>query len=126
MNNLGTTYRIGGVFMVENLNNGKMLIGSSFDVEKHRKQLRALLEAGEHPNTELQMDYSAHNRFRFNLLHVGIYPKYQDYTNERRKLYDLERRYVNQYRAMEKGYNKRIGRQKTEKAPDANASEAGE
>ncbi len=124
MRNLGTTYRIGGVFMVENMTNGKMLIGSSFDVEGYRKHLRKQLEAGQHPNPELQKDYSNHNRFRFHLLHVGIYPKYQDYSNERRKLYDLEREYEKKYGVLEGGYNRPVGKKK--EAPDASTSEAGE
>ena len=59
-----------GVFQVKNLANGKVLLGSSLNLEGPLNKHRFMLQINSHPNKELQKDWSelGLDQFAFEIL----------------------------------------------------------
>jgi hypothetical protein len=47
-----------GVFQIKNMTNGKVLLGSSLNLEGPLNKHRFMLRIGSHPNKELQQDWN--------------------------------------------------------------------
>ena len=61
-----------GVFQVKNLENGKVLLGSSLNLEGPLNKYRFMLRINSHPNKELQKDWNelGESQFSFEILEV--------------------------------------------------------
>ena len=61
-----------GVYQVRNLANGKVLLGSSLNLEGPLNRHRFMLKINGHPNKELQQDWNAlgPDQFAFEILEV--------------------------------------------------------
>ena len=61
-----------GVYQVKNLANGKVLLGSSLNLEGPLNRHRFMLKINSHPNKELQKDWNAlePDQFIFEILEV--------------------------------------------------------
>ena len=61
-----------GVFQVKNLRNGKLLLGSSLNLEGPINRHRFALKIGKHPNPEMQKDWNelGPENFVFEILQV--------------------------------------------------------
>jgi len=61
-----------GVFQVKNLANGKVLLGSSLNLEGPLNKHRFMLRIDSHPNKELQKDWNelGESQFSFEILEV--------------------------------------------------------
>ena len=59
-----------GVFQVKNLSNGKVLLGSSLNLEGPLNKHRFMLKVNSHPNKELQKDWNEFgpDQFAFEIL----------------------------------------------------------
>jgi len=58
-----------GIYIIRNLENGKVYIGQSTDLMRRLREHKRMLKKGEHPNTLLQRSYNAHDgRFSFKVL----------------------------------------------------------
>ena len=59
-----------GVFQVKNLTNGKVLLGSSLNLEGPLNKHRFMLRINSHPNKELQKDWNdlGEDQFSFEIL----------------------------------------------------------
>ena len=59
-----------GVFQIENLANGKVLLGSSLNLEGPLNKHRFMLKINSHPNQELQKDWNEFgpDQFSFDIL----------------------------------------------------------
>ena len=59
-----------GVFQIKNLVNGKVLLGSSLNLEGPLNKHRFMLKVNSHPNKELQKDWNelGTDRFTFEIL----------------------------------------------------------
>ena len=98
-------YAIGGVYMIVNTFNGKMLIGTAHDFDEHRKITLRNLMNGHHKNRELQKDFDEGHRFKYKVLYHTILPK-ERYEHENwRPLRKKAEEYIKQYEALDKGYN---------------------
>lgn len=47
-----------GIYKIVNMNNGKVYVGQSNDIEKRRLQHFTALDAGKHENKTMQTDYN--------------------------------------------------------------------
>ena len=61
-----------GVFQIENLANGKVLLGSSLNLEGPLNKHRFMLKINSHPNQELQKDWNEFgpDQFSFDILEI--------------------------------------------------------
>ena len=61
-----------GVFHVKNLANGKVLLGSSLNLEGPLNKHRFMLRINSHPNNELQRDWNelGESQFSFEILEI--------------------------------------------------------
>src|SRR5262245_15339016 len=59
-----------GIFQIKNLANGKLLLGSSLNLEGPLNKHRFMLKIGSHPNKELQKDWNelGPDQFTFEIL----------------------------------------------------------
>jgi hypothetical protein len=59
-----------GVFRIKNMVNGKVLLGSSLNLEGPLNKHRFMLKINGHPNQELQKDWNelGHDQFSFEIL----------------------------------------------------------
>lgn len=98
-----------GVYAIINKTNGRIYIGSSTNLLTRLSMHERLLIANNHPNAEMQKDFNANCHFVFDVLHVQRAERKMGRTviskAERRELYALERKYIDQYDAIDKGYN---------------------
>jgi hypothetical protein len=63
-----------GVFQVKNLSNGKVLLGSSLNLEGPLNKHRFMLKINSHPNKELQKDWNelSPDQFVFEILETIV------------------------------------------------------
>ena len=97
-----------GIYKIENLVNGKILIGSSKNLPGKENSYRFQLRQGSHMNRELQRDYSLYGEEKF-LFSVVDYlePKdgpEHDYTGDLATLEEMWMEKLQPY--GDKGYNK--------------------
>ena len=102
-------YYVGGVYMIRNVKNKKMLIGTTFDFEEHRKQVYLLLKNGKHSNRFLQEDFNKGGRFQYRVLYAEQHqrPRYSSRTWI--PMIEKAREFIEQYDAINCGYNFPIG-----------------
>ena len=96
-----------GVYQVKNLVNGKVLLGSSLNLEGPLNRHRFMLKINSHPNKELQKDWNelGPDQFAFELLEVV---QVQDHPNFNLKdeLTLLEQIWLEKLQPVgERGYN---------------------
>ncbi len=98
-----------GVYAITNKTNGRVYIGSSTNLLTRLSMHERLLIANNHPNAEMQKDFNSNCHFAFDVLHVRQAERKMGRTviskAERQELYLLERQYIDQYDAIETGYN---------------------
>lgn len=94
---------ISGVYMIQNIVNGKMYIGSSKNINKRFIEHRLHLRKNKHYNTHLQRAWNKHteNNFKFIIL--------EEISFDKSKLKNLEQKYLDIYKPYdhEIGYNMR-------------------
>ena len=105
---------IGGVYMIRNVRNGKVLIGFTHNIEMHKKTTYNALMRGDFWNKELQNDFNHNMRFFYHVLHCEVQNK-RSYTYEEKKnLMNIAEKYIRVYDAIRSGYNY----SKHEKSPE--------
>ena len=68
------------VYKIENLNNGKLYIGCSGDVQKRIFSHKTFLAGGKHTNEELQADYDKGDKFKAaEIFAAGVNDSFDDY-----------------------------------------------
>lgn len=102
-------YALIGVYSITNTTNGRVYIGSSANVISRLSNHEKALIANKHPNAEMQKDFNDNCHFEFDILYVQRADRKVERTvlstNERRSLYALEWKYIEQFDSIEKGYN---------------------
>jgi hypothetical protein len=98
-----------GVFQIKNKINGKVLIGSSTDLNAIWNRQRAQLNFGSHPNKELQSDWKKYGQDNFEYEIISVLKEKEnedkDYSMD---VKELEVLFVEEMQPFdEKGYNKR-------------------
>jgi group I intron endonuclease len=97
-----------GVYIVKNLVNGKIFIGSSKNLEGKLNSMRFQLEMGSHMNNELQKDYNQFGKenFSFEILD-RLEPKEDSDYNYDEDLKVLEEMWMEKLQPFgEKGYHR--------------------
>lgn len=91
-----------GIYIIRNLDNGKVYIGQSTDIAQRLRHHKRMLLKGEHPNSLMQRSYDAHGgRFSFKILEAC----------EEAQLDERERYWISYYDSMnrDRGYNRESG-----------------
>lgn len=101
------TLRPTGIFQIRNLQNERVFIGSSLNLDGILNRNRFQLEAGSHPSKDLQRDWNAlgAENFEFEVLEEIVPRENLDYKSELEVLEDLWLEKLKPY--GEKGYNER-------------------
>lgn len=96
-----------GVFMVKNTANGKVLLGSSLNLEGPWNGLRFMLRNGKHENKALQADWSTFGEERFSFEILETVPERSDAgLNVEDELTLLEALWLERLQPFgERGYN---------------------
>lgn len=97
-------YKYAGVYMIKNERNGKVYIGSSFDIEARLASHRNDLARGVHTCKDLQADYDAKHPMTSHVLYVEPVNIYNRHSI-RNKLYAMEWKFIEEYDAIHNGYN---------------------
>lgn len=95
-----------GIYQVKNLANGKMFLGSSFNLEGPLNRHKFMLKIGSHTNKELQKDWNelGADQFTFDILEeVNI--KEDPNFNLNDELTLLEMIWLEKLQPVEHGYN---------------------
>lgn len=104
MNNIiPRQYDYAGVYMIENITNKKVYIGSSRDIENRLRTHRHALRNGTHHNKDMQEDFNRHHKFVARILYVEAAPRRTSFN--RNRLYAMEYKFIEQYDAFNSGYN---------------------
>lgn len=95
-----------GVYQVKNLANGKMLLGSSLNLEGPLNRHRFMLKIGSHTNKTLQQDWNelGSEQFAFEILEE-VNVKEDPNFNLNDELTLLEIIWLEKLRPVENGYN---------------------
>jgi len=96
-----------GVYQLRNLNNGKVLVGSTTTLDTIRNSLYVQLKAGSHMAADLQADWNAmgENAFTFEVL-AEHEPAPDSPRDLRTELRELENMFLNEIRPYgDRGYN---------------------
>ncbi len=98
-----------GIYKLENLVNGRMLVGSSSNLPGKENSYRFQLRQGSHMNRELQRDYNRYGEDKFvfsvvDLLETKEGPDH-DYTGDLAALEEMWLERLEPY--GDKGYNKK-------------------
>ena len=97
-----------GVFQIKNIENGKMLLGSSLNLEGPLNKHKFMLKIGSHKNKALLQDWNAlgPDKFVFEILEVV---QVQDNPNFNLKdeLTLLEQIWIEKLSPVENGYNEK-------------------
>ena len=98
-----------GVYQIKNLVNGKVLIGSSMNLNGKANSFRFQLKAGSHMNSLLQKDYNTlgDENFVFEIVDT-LEPKDDPEYDYKEDLKVFEEMWIEKLQPFEeKGYNKR-------------------
>ncbi len=96
-----------GVFQVRNMANGKVLLGSSLNLEGPLNSHRFMLSIGRHRNEELQKDWNRYgpDKFAFEILEVVKESEDPNFDREQ-ELTLLEQIWIEKLQPFgERGYN---------------------
>lgn len=92
---------ISGVYIIKNIVNNKIYIGSSVDIHKRWKEHIRLLRNNKHKNKYLQDDWNKYgeHEFEFTIEEETVYLK--------KEVLEIEQKYLNLYKSFDKntGYN---------------------
>lgn len=96
-----------GVFQIKNMANGKVLLGSSLNLEGPLNKHRFMLKIGSHPNKELQKDWNELGPDQFSFEIVETIPVKDDPNfNLKDELTLLEEIWLEKLQPFdERGYN---------------------
>lgn len=97
-----------GVFVVRNITNDKIFLGSSVNMDAMWNRIRLQLDVGSHPNSELQADWKSlgEDKFRFEII-SEIKQKDDVQQDLAKEVKELELLYLDELKPYgEKGYNK--------------------
>jgi len=97
-----------GIYQVKNISTGKILIGSSTNLDGIFNRIRFSLNYGSHVNKELQNDWNklGEEHFKFEVLDK-LEPKEGEEINYKEELVVLEQLWLEKIKPYnEKGYNK--------------------
>lgn len=97
-----------GIYQIKNLNNGKVFIGSSANLDGIINRSRFALNYGSHRNIELQNDWKklGENKFTFEVLDY-LEPKEGETIDYKEELVLLEQLWLEKIKPYgERGYNK--------------------
>lgn len=86
-----------GVYIIKNMKNGKVYVGSSADIPTRWSKHRGTLEAGTHHNTKLQRAWLKYGRDVFSFEVVEIEPNYEKRLKAEQKLIDQQNSAVTGY-----------------------------
>lgn len=98
-----------GVYQIKNLANGKILVGSTPNINGKTNSFRFQLRAGSHMNSELQKDYniSGDDNFVFEIVDL-LEPKEETNYSYSEELKVFEEMWIEKLQPFdERGYNKR-------------------
>ena len=98
-----------GVYQIKNLANGKVLIGSSLNLEGPLNKAKFQLMSGGHPNEPLQNEWNEYgpDKFSFDILEVAKIKDDPDF-NLQDEVTLLEQIWLEKLQPFgEKGYNKK-------------------
>ena len=96
-------YQYAGVYMIKNLRNKKVYIGSTSNIEERLQAHRSALRRGKHSNKALQEDFNQHHLFQVHILYVEAIPR--NSSHDRNKYYAIEWKFIEKYDAINRGYN---------------------
>lgn len=96
-----------GIYLIQNLKNGKKYYGSSLNLEKRLYEHRRNLRLGQHDNRHLQSSWNKYAEDSFNFEIVEEVPIIRDIEENNRNLRDKETEYIQKYKTYlpEYGYN---------------------
>lgn len=86
-----------GVYLITNTNDGKVYVGSSFDIEARWRRHRRALKANVHVNRKLQNAWNKHGG--------SVFCFSVHFECEREALLSNEQRLIDQFDAFRSGYN---------------------
>lgn len=102
-------FSLAGVYIIRNLTNGKVYIGSSTDVLSRLRTHESKLIAGTHKIREMQDDFNANHHFSFEVLEGQVFPRRAGHIimsyADRRRLYRIEWENICKFDAIAAGYN---------------------
>ena len=96
-----------GIYIIHNLSNKKIFVGSSLNVEARINRFRFELVQGMHKNKELQTDFElfGETNFTFEIAEL-IKEKEQSYFDYSSELEDLEKTWIEKIQPFgDRGYN---------------------
>ena len=98
-----------GIFLIRNINNGKIFIGSSTDLKATWFSQKLQLNTGTHQNFELQKEWkeSGAENFTYEIIDE-IKQTDDDQTDYSKELKGLEKMYIEEFQPFDdKGYHKK-------------------
>ena len=95
-----------GVYKITNINNGKVYVGESINIEKRWDEHKEDLENNNHHNYKLQEDYNTYgeDNFKFEVLEE-IDANNLELIMQKCLLIILENKYIKQFNSIDNGYN---------------------
>lgn len=97
--------KLAGVYKITNLENGKVYIGESEDIQKRWKQHKNKLKCKDHENYKIQKDYNLYGKDCFKYEIVELISHEQNYILLKMRLLILEDKYIKKYNSIKNGYN---------------------
>jgi hypothetical protein len=94
--------------MIFNKKNKKMLIGTAYDFDEHRKNMIYLLRKGQHTNKELQKDFDRGNKMVYKVLYAEQHSGHYS-ADIWRPMIRKAQEFILKYDAINKGYNQPKG-----------------
>lgn len=96
-----------GIYLIQNLENGKKYYGSSLNLEKRLYEHRRNLKLGQHDNKHLQSSWNKYTEDSFKFEIVEEVPIIENVEENNRNLRNIETEYIQKYKTYlpEYGYN---------------------
>lgn len=97
-----------GIYIIKNLINNKIYVGSSFNIEKRFKEHKRQLKKNEHKNSHLQSSYNKYGESSF-IFQMLVTEKEDVNLTEEKYLRKMEEYYIILFRAYNNKYGYNIG-----------------
>ena len=96
-----------GIYLIQNLENGKKYYGSSLNLDKRLYEHKRNLRLGQHDNKHLQSSWNKYTEDNFKFEIVEEIPIIEDEEKNNRNLRNIETEYIQKYKTYlpEYGYN---------------------
>ena len=96
-----------GIYLIQNLENGKKYYGSSLNLDKRLYEHKRNLRLGQHDNKHLQNSWNKYTEDNFKFEIVEEIPIIEDEEENNRNLRNIETEYIQKYKTYlpEYGYN---------------------